>query len=113
MGNRCSIQFYKKEYGFSPVLCDHWGGKDFADEALYYAKKLKEWANGHEGEPLQRFEPQIVIIDFLRHLLENHVMTQRITSSYYLAVSENDVDNSDNGHFIINLDDFTMKRKRQ
>ena len=104
MGDRISIQF-ENDGNKSVVLFSHWGGKDFLNEAIEYIKKLKKERKG-TVEPLDRFEPQTVMVDFIRHLTKNE---ERITSNYYFGFDEDDGDNSDNGHFCIDLIKINIK----
>lgn len=108
MGDRVSIQF-KNGDEKSVVLFHHWGGSEFPDEALDYAKTLaaemreKKTKQGY-GDPYTRLEPRVVIVDFIRHLIVNgHAKDGRVTYSLYLGVDQNDGDNSDNGHHVIDL----------
>lgn len=102
MGDRVSIQFQKDEV-LSPVLFSHWDGMGFVQEARQYVRDLKEAikkAASVGTYPLDRLEPETVFVDFIRHL--THKM-KRVESNYYAGCSENDGDNSDNGHHVIKL----------
>lgn len=112
MGDRISLQF-KNENDKSIVLFSHWGGMDFYREALQYADDLKEELKAGTGKnqytasgPLGRLEPQTVMVDFVRHVTKD---MDRVSSDLYFGFNENDGDNSDNGHFVIDLveDDLT------
>ena len=98
MGDRVSISFIKGTQE-SVALFNHWGGEQFAEDAKEYATIL---TNEREGgfEPLDRFEPDTVMVDFIRHLTKD---MPRVASSLYLGKDEGDGDNSDNGHFRITL----------
>lgn len=103
MGDRVSIQF-KNGDRLSPVLFSHWGGRTFAEEARKYADALREWA-AKEREtriigPLARLEPRTVLVDFIRAITTG---MNRVDSDLYLGCTRDDGDNSDNGHFIIEL----------
>lgn len=107
MGARISIQFKNKNaFGGeredkSVVLFSHWGGEEFAKKAKSYVKKLKSEVEKNDGvRPLDRLEPNTVMIDFIREITKG---MDRVESDLYLGVSENDGDNSDYGHHIINL----------
>jgi hypothetical protein len=104
MGDRVSISF-KTGKEESVVLFNHWGGKEFASEALDYAQDLMDIRTG-EVEPLDRFEPNTVMVDFIRHITKTMA---RVESSLYLGKDQNDGDNSDNGHFVILFD---VKKRR-
>ena len=98
MGDRISIQF-KNGPDKSVVLFSHWGGKDFLKEARKYVKELKAERIG-ECNPLDRMEPGTVMVDFIRHVTKD---MKRVESDLYIEENEHMGDNSDNGHFIINL----------
>jgi len=99
MGNRISIQFKKGE-DESPVLFSHWDGEDLKTQAEDYVEELKKEVGEKECMPIERLEPGTVMVDFIRDLTKN---MDRVDSNYYLGKDENDGDNSDNGHFIIEL----------
>ena len=99
MGDRVSVQFQTEEEK-SVVLFNHWGGHEFAEATLTYAQLLMKSRNG-EMQPLDRFEPNTVMVDFIREVTKGE---ERIKSSLYLGATENDGDNSDNGHFIVKFD---------
>ena len=98
MGNRISIQF-KLENRTSIVLFSHWDGTLLIDKAELYAKALREEVN-EELYPLDRLEPSTAIIDFIRHLT---LGMERVKSNYYLGKDKLDGDNSDNGHWVLDL----------
>ena len=101
MGDRISIQFVKGD-DKSVVLFSHWGGQSFYNEAMSYVRKLKaENKENRQGWPIDRREPETVMVDFIRHITQG---MDRVKHDYYLGVDESDGDNSDNGHFIINLE---------
>ena len=119
MGDRVSIQFAKKVENFfdkdnpreekSVVLFSHWGGMTFVQYALEYAKNLSkeiEEATGLKGKPLGRMEPNTVMVDFIRDATEDK---ERVESNLYLACDQDEGDNSDNGHWIIDLDELKFK----
>jgi hypothetical protein len=100
MGDRVSIQF-EKNGEKSVVLFNHWGGMEFVGAARRYVRDLKKEVGKKETLPLERLEPETVMVDFIRYLTWN--MT-RVESSIYLGATESDGDNSDNGHHIISLE---------
>lgn len=99
MGDRVSIQF-ENDGEKSVVLFNHWGGMEFVKYARRYAEKLKHDVGTRETKPLDRLEPNTVMIDFIRDIVKGE---DRVESSLYLGATENDGDNSDNGHHIIKL----------
>jgi hypothetical protein len=98
MGDRVSIQFANGK-GKSVVLFSHWGGKGFVARANRYVKQLKARSNG-KFQPLDQLEPQTVMVDFIREITDG---MERVESDLYLGATDNDGDNSDNGHFVIKL----------
>ena len=101
MGNRVSIQFVNGDQK-SVVLFSHWGGMNFVKLARDYVTLLKrEIAQGAMAQaPLGRLEPETVIVDFIRSFTAH---MDRVTCDFYLGATQDDGDNSDNGHFEINL----------
>ena len=83
------------------MLFSHWGGISLLQEARAYAERLTRTANPDGVWPLDRFEPQTVMVDFIRHLTQ--WCTGQILNDYYLGRDENDGDNSNHGHYILNL----------
>jgi hypothetical protein len=118
MGNRVSIQF-KMGTEKSVVLFDHWGGMERVEHAKAYADKLvhEELRVGpgshNSGDPLGRFEPNTVMLDYLAQLGKNEYQDEpgkdvtRVRSSLYLGKSSRDGDNCDNGHHVIDLEKYT------
>ncbi len=111
MGERVSIQFQKNNDILetptqkSVVLYSHWGYLDFPREALRYAIQLKKRSGGRTMYPLERLEVGVVMVDFIRHITQSE---SEIKSNYYLGKDENSGDNSDWGHWIIDLDDMKL-----
>lgn len=100
MGDRVSIQF-KNGNQKSVVLFSHWGGMSFVNYAKAYVQALQEAAR-KEGStyPLYRLEPETVMIDFIRVLTQDG---KPVTGNYYIVATEEEGDNSDNGHHVIVL----------
>lgn len=102
MGNRVSISF-KNGKEESVVLFSHWDGKKLVKKAKEYIKELKdliEFNSLKVSTPLNRLEPNIIMINFIRYLTKD---LDRVESNYYLGKDKDDGDNSDNGHFVIKL----------
>ena len=102
MGDRISISFKNGE-AESVSLFHHWGGMSFLDEALEYVNNLTEdITNGNMDNtyPLGRLEPATVMVDFIRFLTKD---MKRVNHNLYLGKDKNDGDDSDNGHYIIDL----------
>lgn len=98
MGNRASVSFKKDDWE-SVALFSHWGGMEFVGQARAYALRLAR-ERTERLMPLDRLEPDTVMVDFIRHL--THDMS-RVESDLYLGKSSEDGDNSDNGHHVIDL----------
>jgi len=99
MGNRVSISFVNgKEESVS--IFNHWDGMDFVNIAKNYAKELKREVGDDEVEPLDRLEPNTVMVDFIRYITKD--MT-RVSHNLYLGKDKNDGDNCNNGHHKISL----------
>lgn len=112
MGDRISIQFKKGE-NRSAVLFSHWDGLHFKDEAEDYVRLLvmdnlrrSKDKNLIMTMPLDRLEPGTVMISFIPEIVYNG---DRIQSNYYLPETVEDGDNSDNGHFMIDIDKIKKK----
>lgn len=116
MGDRVSVSFINKtpdrlgDQKVEPIesiaIFSHWGGKSFAGLAQQYADELQaEQSNGGVSYPLNRREPDTVVLDFIRWLFANrHIEPkERVKAGFYLGKDENDGDNSDNGHFAIDV----------
>lgn len=101
IGDRVSIQFANGKRK-SVVLFDHWGGMEFVETAKQYVAELKKERGDKTMMPIDRLEPNTVIVDFIRYLT---VGMTGVESSLYLGATENDGDNSDNGHHEIDLNE--------
>lgn len=104
MGNRISVSFYSEDGEESVALFSHWGGKEFLNKALKYLKNLKKELGNDEKKiirPLDRLEPSVVMVDFIREITKD---MKRVEDDLYLGKDPDDGDNSDNGHFSINVD---------
>lgn len=103
MGDRISISF-KNGKDESVALFNHWGGMEFLKTAHRYVKELKKKLGKKklkmECEPIDRLEPETVMVDFIRWLTKDMDI---VSSDLYLGKDCGDGDNSDNGHFTINL----------
>ena len=101
MGARTSIQF-KNNKEISVAFFSHWDGKELMKDAIKYIEKLKKEKKSNISYPLERLEPSTVMVDFIRHTTKN---LERVENNYYLGIDENDGDNSDYGHHIIDVND--------
>lgn len=107
MGNRASVSF-KQGDKESVTLFSHWGGKEFHLEAEAYARALTGLQQGEIRFPLDRLEPQTVMVDFIRSLTKD---LPCVKSNFYLGCSPEDGDNSDADHHVVVLPnrDFVWK----
>ena len=132
MGDRVSISFQqetewyvkrKKEKHLeqSPALFHHWGGTHFPKFAFQWFKKVKEKYGKNGGDPFTRMEPRNLMVQFIAHLRNYDVLRydrhyngewstddELLSYSIYLGKDSNDGDNSDNGHYIIDVDKEKM-----
>lgn len=108
MGDRISIQF-KKGNDLSAVLFSHWDGMELKKQAENYiqqmvTEKITEFAENNQISgmmPLDRLEPETVMVSFVSEIIGQG---KRIPSNYYMPDDIDHGDNSDNGHFIIDID---------
>ena len=110
MGDRVSISFGNGGEE-SVALFNHWGGMGFVKEAERYARKLVRRNVGKENRtmyPLDRLEPETVIVDFIRHITSE---MDSVDSNLYLCKDSMGGDNSDNGHHIIELDNLLAEEQ--
>lgn len=103
MGDRASVSF-KNGKDESVVLFDHWGGQALFNSAVDYAEELIKEIGDKTCMPIERLEPDTVMVDFIMRYGEHHLSGGRIKSSLYLGATEHNGDNSDNGHLTIDLD---------
>jgi len=107
MGDRVSVSFANGDQE-SIVIFAHWGGMEFANDAKKYVEDLCVEliaAPSTVSRPLDRLEPQTVMVDFVRWCTQNGWITPdvRVESNYYFGADQYAGDNSDNGHFHIDL----------
>ena len=121
MGNRVSVSFIDGDTNRESVaLFHHWGGEDFAIQTRNWFRTHKtklsvtaeqEVKNGLD--PMTRFEPKNVMVQYIHNLHKSTMNLEMgdnleftpeyISHSIYLGKDENDGDNSDNGHFTIDI----------
>jgi len=110
MGDRISVRFVSNDgYYKSATLFSHWDGKRLLKNAQQYLNELYSEVSG-STYPLERKEPETVMIDFIRWLTKSE---ERIYNNYYISPTPKDGDNSDNGHFdiILREDKYEIKKK--
>ena len=114
----------------SPVLFHHWGGTDFPKFAFDWFKALrKHLKKNHTGsDPLTRLEPRNLMVQFINAIRDEEAFRLRhyenktkdinggtwsiddnlLSYSIYLGKDSMDGDNSDNGHYLIDVDKGKM-----
>ena len=138
MGDRVSISFRQKQetYGApsaktevtdeAPALFHHWGGTELPKVAFEWFKKVKAEtkAMGQRSDPFTRLEPRNLMVQLIGTLArekwdqyttgltkDKKGITKHdtwMTYSMYLGKDGTDGDNSDNGHYTIDVDDCKM-----
>lgn len=107
MGDRVSIRFVNWDRpgdNTAPVLFSHWGGQRFPAFAREYVTTLRlEVAENRGVKPMDRLEPGTVTVDFVYQLGRQGAYGERVESDLYFGLTEEDGDNSDNGHYDIDL----------
>lgn len=112
MGDRISISFRKTDklpndkvwVKESVAFFSHWNGRGLLEDVKRYASLLQSWIDEDKdgiGTPLKRKEPDTVIVDFIRWMTSDE---NRVESNFYLGKDGSDGDNSDNGHWVFDLD---------
>lgn len=103
MGDRVSIQFEDAEGRRSAVLNDHWAGMELVSNAQAW---LREFSSEYDGTrmstPESRREPDTLMVAFVRANLGGD----------RLVCSTDEVDNSDNGHFVLNTKNGEIVSRR-
>ena len=132
MGDRVSVSFKQKRAGIggvradeSPALFHHWGGTELPKVAFDWFKKVKTEAKELGGsDPFTRLEPGNLMVQLIGTLArekwdqyslgltkdKKKVMKHStwMTYSLYLGKDSQDGDNSDNGHYTIDVDTGNM-----
>jgi hypothetical protein len=98
MGDRISISF-KDDTEESVVLFDHWAGLKLKSDVETFISELdKKWKKS-EHDPITRREASCIMVIFIAWYTDQH----GINYSVYLGRTQNDGDNSDNGHHVFDL----------
>ena len=130
MGDRVSVSFRQKNDWYvnkvkeehtdeSPALFHHWGGTQFPKFAFDWFKSIKKKYGKGGGDPFTRMEPRNLMVQFIAHLrdheelrYDSHNTTGTneglLSYSIYLGKDGSDGDNSDNGHYTIDVDTGKM-----
>lgn len=102
MGARISVSF-KNGKEESVALFHHWGGEEFKSDVdnfvEEYIKSQKKDVQSNFSTPQTRMDPQYVMVAFIAYLATNNLFSD----SLYLGKDENDGDNSDEGHYQVDL----------
>ena len=113
----------------SPALFHHWGGTELPKVAFEWFKKVKAEtkAMGQRSDPFTRLEPRNLMVQLIGTLAREKWDQYKVypgrgihgpksykdhdtwmTYSLYLGKDGTDGDNSDNGHYTIDVDDCKM-----
>jgi len=98
MGDRISISF-KDEQEESIVFFEHHAGLSLKKDVEKFIKEIDEIHPKDEHDPITRREASCVMPIFIAWYAGEH----GINYSVYLGATQNDGDNSDNGHFVFDL----------
>jgi len=107
MGDRISFSF-KDRRNESVAFFAHWSGMSMLESVEEYYKQLMEWIpEDNSTYPLYRLEPETVMTDFILWFFAGRwddEPYERVYTGYYLGKDHTDGDNSDNGHFVFDLE---------
>jgi len=110
MGNRVSVSFIN-DGEESVALFNHWGGKEFVDKTIDYVKNLRRRVvtkKKHISDPISRLEPDTVMVDFIRAITANMSI---VRDTLYLGKDSSAGDNSDAGHWVIDVIKVKAKKR--
>lgn len=113
MGDRISISFTDGD-DESVALFSHWGGADFLKSAEKFVEELNNKVKYDAYDPATRREPQWMMVDFILWLGMTQDGEANLHSSspfLYLGKDGNDGDNSDNGHWVVDVKTGKAKEK--
>ena len=109
MSESVSIQF-KKGNEISVALFSQDDGPELVEEAQRYAKRLMAACGNSACSPLERFQPNTVMVDFIRYLMKEQNIVL-VESNYYLGQDETCGYNSDHGNHIIDFDAIVLPQE--
>ena len=140
MGDRVSISFKDSDGDESVALFHHWGGTRFPEIAREWFEEFKKEIKSQRGgisDPTTRFEARNIMAQFLQWIGKNNHYREcigfekdengndmdwenskpiysddQLSHSIYFGKDQNDGDNSDNGHYVINTHDGKMQDDR-
>ena len=98
MGDRISIQF-QTGHERSVTLFSHWGGETMPRYVRQFDAEVLKKCKG-DSYPLDRMEPNTVMVAFLAWLVRGPENDEVPTHDYYLGKDRSDGDNSDNGNYV-------------
>ena len=121
-GNKALQSSWKQE---SAILSSHWQGIRLVEMALSFVDTLQEKLQEIKSKgkvnmmnPLDRFEPDSVMFNFIRSIpsdkddsYDKFAKYGLISSDFRIVKSEDDTDNSDNGHYEIDLSNCLENKK--
>tara|TARA_R110000787_G_scaffold265000_1_gene370939 strand:+ start:191 stop:613 length:423 start_codon:yes stop_codon:yes gene_type:complete len=131
MGDRVSISFKDNEEN-SVCLFHHWGGTKFPKYAFDWFKLFQKEVKKQKSkgsDPTSRFEPRTMMSQFVSHIGQSPFFKEcmgfeetngqsdynkpiysktELSHSIYFGKNENDGDNSDNGHYTIDVSKCKM-----
>jgi hypothetical protein len=105
MGDRIAIQFEienkegTEKYSRSVALFHHWGGECMRGYVKEFNESVLKTRRG-ECDPLDRMEPNTIMVAFIAWLFRGPEKTEIPTHSFYLGVDGKHGDCSDQGNFI-------------
>lgn len=102
MGERSSVSFKGSDGEESPAVYSSWGGLSLPSSALQFARDLAEAKKDSDGRwPLDRLEPDVVILEFIRKGLDAGMITTEGTWRIRQQGSDTFADTW--GHYVIDL----------
>ena len=104
MGDRISIQYKDCDKDLSIVLFSHWQGMSLKNKAQAHYETVVKPLHDQNGlsVPLSRMESRTVMVDFIRYLVKENPF-KPVADDLYFGCTPEDGDNSDNGHYILDL----------
>ena len=117
-GGNKAPQSWKQE---SAILSSHWQGIRLVEMALSFVDTLQKKLQEEKCDgfnPLDRFEPDSVMFNLIRSIpsskeddYDKMAKYGLISSDFRIVKSEDNTDNSDNGHYEIDLSNCPKNKK--
>jgi hypothetical protein len=98
MGDRISISF-KDDSEESVVFFEHWAGLRLKKDVEAFVKEINTKYVKNQNDPYTRREPSRIMPLFIAWYFKKH----NGGDSVYLGATDEDGDNSDNGHYTYDL----------